>query len=312
MERTVPISVVILTYQRSRLLKQLLDSLAPLRYRPLEFIVVDNHSDEDVTTVVRAEFPEVRVIALPENRGAVGRNAGIDAASGEIIVTLDDDIFGLSDAHLHALASAFADPRLGAVCFKVLDAEGKKMSDWCHHYPVETHADREFVTNDLPEGAVAFRRATLAVTGAYPETFFISHEGPDLACRILDHGFEVRYLPGIAVTHHHSRQGRVSWRRYYYDTRNTLWLAVRNYPFGYGLRYVLIGVGAMLVYALRDGYFRYWLKGVADGLRGVGPALKTRKCLAPKTMALMREIDRHRPGFFEMARKRLFQREVRI
>ena len=312
MDRPVSISIVILTYQRMKLLRQLLAALGELQYRPLEIIVVDNHSDEDVAGMVGAEFPGMRIIALSENAGAVGRNVGIKAAGGEIIVTIDDDIFGLTDQYLAELATAFADPKLGAACFNVLDAEGEKVSDWCHHYPVETHAGQEFVTNDFPEGAVAFRRATLAVTGIYPESFFISHEGPDLACRILDHGYEVRYLPGIAVTHHHSPQGRASWRRYYYDTRNTLWLAIRNFPFGYGFRYVFVGMGAMLVYAVRDGFFRYWLKGVIDSLRGLGAALETRKCLTPETMALMRGIDRHRPGVFTMARKRLFQREVRI
>src|SRR5574337_470574 len=59
--------------------------------RVLVSIVVDDCSPDQTAEVV-AEFPAVRYIRLPENRGASGaRNAGIRCAQGKYVALLDDD-----------------------------------------------------------------------------------------------------------------------------------------------------------------------------------------------------------------------------
>lgn len=312
MEKAQFISIVILTYNRKILLKDLLLSISKIKYKHLEIIVVDNHSDEPVLDMISSEFPHVILLQMEENTGVAARNRGISYASGDIIITLDDDIIGINDEALYKIIKIFNNPEIGAVCFKVHDARTDKITNWCHHYPVEEFSEQPFITNEITEGAVAFRKATLDLTGLYPGSFFISHEGPDLAYRIMNKGYYVIYSPEIIVKHYHSELGRTDWRRYYFDTRNILWLSARNHPFFYAVKYLFIGLTAMLVYSIRDGYLRYWIKGLKDGFLGIKMAFSERCLMSERTLRLVRNIEKNRPSFIFLLRKRLFQKKIQI
>jgi hypothetical protein len=67
-----------------------------------------------------------------------------------------------------------------------------------------------------------------------------------------------------------------------------------------------------LIYALRDGYFRYWLKGVYDAIRGLPGVFRSRKRISAPTLERYREIERFNPGIMYMIGKRLFRRKVGI
>ncbi|NTV04581.1 glycosyltransferase, partial [bacterium] len=195
------VSIVVLTYRRREAVLRLLDGLSRLRDADHEIIVVDNGGGDGAAEAVRAAHPGVRLIALPGNAGVGARNRGLEAAGGEIVVTLDDDMVDFDDADLARLRAAFAErPRLGALCFKVTWPGTGRVRDWVHRRPV-ADADLTFPTYEITEGAVAWRRDALRESGPYREDFFISHEGLDLAYRLLDRGWEIVYDGGVAVGH---------------------------------------------------------------------------------------------------------------
>jgi len=306
------ISIVILNYNRPQHLDRLLSGLSmSVNYSPFEVLVIDNCSDEPVAPIVK-RFGFARVIRMESNVGVAGRNRGLQEARGSIIITLDDDVFGIGDEEIQQLKEIFSDPIVGAVCFQVLDDTEDTVINWCHHYKVEEYSEKEFLTNEITEGAVAFRREALQKSGYYPEHFFISHEGPDLAFRIMNAGYNVIYTPKIRVKHYHAKEGRPSWRRYYYDTRNLIWLVLRNYGVLSGFNKLFTGLGAMFVYSVRDGFLRYWFKAIWDGVLGGPSAIRARTPMAARTLELNRHIESFRPGFWYMVRKRLFSRKVRI
>lgn len=308
------ISIVIVTYNRKQLLMELLSSLNQIKYQPLEIIVIDNHSDECISEDITAQNPNVVVYRSNQNSGpASGRNKGILLSTGDIVITLDDDIIGVDDATIERLMMWFAkDHMIGAVCFKVTDPEQGQIVNWCHHYQKDVFSERIFVTNEISEGAVAFRKSVFSVSGLYPEEYFISHEGPDLACRLMNNGFVIIYDPQIVVKHFRSQLARPDWRRYYYDTRNLIWLVVRNYTVWYGFRKLFIGLIAMLLYSIRDGYTKYWFKGIWDGMKGLKGAYNKRCRMSKETLALMKQIDKNRPPFLDTAIRKIFRKSVEI
>ncbi len=302
------VSIVVLTYRRREAVLTLLDGLTRLRDADHEVIVVDNGSGDGAAEAVRAAHPDVRLIVLPQNTGVGARNRGIEASRGDIVVTLDDDMVEFGDADLAYLRAAFtAQPRLGALCFKVTWPGTDRVRDWVHHRPV-TDADLTFPTYEVTEGAVAWRRDALREAGPYREDFFISHEGLDLAYRLLDCGWEIAYDGGVQVGHAHRAAGRPGWQRYYYDTRNLIWIAVLHQPAGYAAGYLARGLGAMLVYSLRDGHLPAWLRAVRDGLRRVPELTKERRIWSARTTSFIAAVDAHRLGFWALARRRWRQK----
>lgn len=90
-------SIVIATYKRAALLADTLDSLSRLRPgAPWEVIVVDNNSPDDTRAVVEAAAPSYPVplgYAFEKEQGrSAALNCGFRVASGDIIVTTDDDV----------------------------------------------------------------------------------------------------------------------------------------------------------------------------------------------------------------------------
>lgn len=306
-------SIVILTFNRAARLAQLLESLVPVVTADVELIVVDNHSQDHTEAVIAAARVPLTHLRTGANIGVAARNLGLQRAAAEVVVCLDNDVFGIDRRALDTIGRAFdEDPRLGAINFKVLNPWTDQICNWVHHCKAEDCGDTTFETYEITEGAVAFRKSAVAAAGWYPEAFFLSHEGPDLAVRLIDRGYTVIYRGDLAVKHWHDTDGRQSWMTYYYDTRNQYWLAARNFPAGYAVRYLLRGHLSTWVYAVRDGYIRYWLRGVRDGLAGLREMARERRIVSPATMQALRTIDAERPSLPYMARKRLFRREMRL
>jgi GT2 family glycosyltransferase len=311
-DNKINISITILTFNRCDLLRELLLSLNSLQYQPLEIIVVDNHSEDDTQQIVTTEFPSVIYNRLAENIGIAARNIAMGQAQGDVLITLDDDVFGLDDQAILNILDLFqVNKNLGAVNFKVVNHIDGAISNWIHHCRQEDFSEKEFLTYEITEGAVAFRKSVLDKVGYYQEYFFLSHEGPDLAFRILESGHDVIYSNKVCLTHCHSQLGRKKWFKYYYDTRNHIWLAIRNFPVTYGAVYLARGLFSMLVYSARDGYLFYWMKAIIDGIRGIGRAYEGRKVLSQETMDTIRVIDKDRPSLGYMIKQKLFKRGIR-
>ena len=307
------VSVSILTYNRCDVLMELLASLNEISYSGLEIIVIDNHSTDMTQTLVKNRFPKVRYFRTNENKGVGARNIGLSNASGDIVITIDDDIIGLDQVDIDSLVKLFDDKQdVGAICFKVVDYNSGEVCNWCHHYIKEEFYDREFITDEITEGAVAFRKSALNKSGLYPSFFFISYEGADLLCRLLNKGYKTIYSPRVCVRHRTHASGRTNWRRYYYDTRNQIWFVLRNLPVLFGLKYLLRGLTAMLIYSIRDGFLKYWLKGIWDGLKNLKTILQKREPANKATMLTLKMIALNRPGMLYSIKHRLLKKGIQL
>jgi len=309
----IAITIVVLSHNRRGILSGLLEELSCIRRSDVEVMVVDNGSHDGTADMIRERFGDVRLVALGENLGAVGRNRGISLARGRYIVTIDDDILGLDDAALDNIQNLFErDQQIGAICFKVIDHSTGNVCNWCHPNRPEDSAERSFQTTEIPEGAVAFRTEMLGKTGLYTEDFFISHEGADLAARILNMGYRIYYSPLICVKHKYADIARDKWRRYYYDTRNDFWLVIRNYRFYLGINHLLRRLPATFIYSVRDGYLRFWVKAVGHALVELPRILRQRQALSVEADRKMRYLNRGRPGLAYYFQKRFPSKQVRI
>ncbi|WP_049764383.1 glycosyltransferase family 2 protein [Geotalea daltonii] len=311
---TMPLfSIVVLTYNRKEVLAELLQQLDGLTSPVVEVVVVDNCSTDGTEEFVRASFPAFTLVRPPENMGAVGRNRGMAVARGRFVITIDDDILGLDATAIERIGSMFAvDSRLGAVCFRVIDHYSGLVCNWCHPRDPGTYAEFSFETNEITEGAVAFRKEVLDQVGLYPDEFFISHEGADLAARIIDRGYEIRYTPQVTVSHKYAQNARPGWRRYYYDTRNDFWLAIRNYRPLFIMLHLVRRLPATFIYAVRDGFLHYWVKAVGDALLHLPEMMKQRRPISRETHLKLRLLNKEKPGLGFYLKRRLFARRVKI
>jgi glycosyltransferase involved in cell wall biosynthesis len=98
----IELSVVIPTYNRIETLERVIPALlasdlTPDRY---EIVVADSNSNDGSAAFLAAvarEYPNVRHLPGPYSGRAMARNAGIDAARGEVVLFTDSDIIASRD-----------------------------------------------------------------------------------------------------------------------------------------------------------------------------------------------------------------------
>jgi GT2 family glycosyltransferase len=296
------LSVVILSWNRRDALRETLMRLRADAYEPREVIVVDNGSTDGSPDLVRAEFPEVRLEALPRNVGIEGLNVGIKAARGEIIVLLDDDSYPQPGA-LAMLAEAFRrDPGLGVAACRIAGPPGWWESKWPW-----AGLDAQAEVPTFIACGVGIRMETLARAGAFDGAFFLYQNELDLSARVVDAGYGVRYFPDIAFTHAVSSANRTSLREEYYGFRNLLWVVWKYLPKWQAVRLTGRLVAESVGYRLLRGDLaraRTVARAARDAATG-RPALPRRALSVPARRCLMAYIDLWYPPILPFVRRRL-------
>ncbi|MBI2216271.1 MAG: glycosyltransferase family 2 protein [Candidatus Rokubacteria bacterium] len=306
------VSISVLNYQRREALREALDGARRQHGPVLELIAVDNASADGSAEMVRDDFPDVRLVRLPENVGAAARNAGVAAAKGDIVVTIDNDVRFTTPDDVERAVEAFArHPGAAVVNFMIVGADGRlSRRDWCHPRDPDRWAEHEFLTDYVLEGASACRRDAFLATGGYWPPFFIGHEGWDLALRLIGAGHDLVYTPTVRVRHLADPSVRPSSRIYYTFARNAVWVALRHHRPLAAARSIAQDLALMAFAAARAGEIRAWARGVRDAVRGAPVALASRQPLPPSASARLAAIRALKPGVLARVRRHVRERLI--
>jgi glucosyl-dolichyl phosphate glucuronosyltransferase len=117
MTEKLTISVVIITRNRADWLRDALNSLK-IQSRPAdEVVVVDNSSTDNTKEVIMSFANKMNIKYVFESKRGIpqARNAGIIAASGEVIAFIDDDCVADPNWLKNIEIPFMKDPNIGAV-----------------------------------------------------------------------------------------------------------------------------------------------------------------------------------------------------
>ena len=197
-------------------------------------LVVDDGSADPVAVTAITARHHARVLRHATARGpAAARNAGLRAATTELVAFLDSDCVPLPGWSA-PLVRHTADPRLALVAPRIT-ALAADASGWVGPYEAAVSAldmgpDPAPVApgtavSYLPSAAMVARRAALG--DGFDESMRVA-EDVDLVWRLVAAGWRVRYEPSAAVAHEHrSATGEWLRRRAFYGTGAAL-LAARH------------------------------------------------------------------------------------
>jgi GT2 family glycosyltransferase len=204
-------------------------------------ILVDNGSTDGTPARVHAEFPEVRLIELAENRGAPARNLGVAAASTAYVAFADDDSWWAPGALARAADLLDEHPRLALVAGRMVVEPGERpdpVSAAMATAPLGTEADLPgpSVLGFLACGAIV-RRAPFLEAGGFDPVLFFMGEEERLALDLASAGWGLAYVEDV-VAHHEPAAGRDRSDRAARAARNRLLTAVMRRPLRTVLAYV--------------------------------------------------------------------------
>lgn len=231
------LSIIIITWNGRALLTQCLEALgALLERKDTEFIVVDNGSADGTVDFLRATYPGIRLVELPENRGvAYARNRGLEQARGRYLWMLDNDTkasVGVIDGMLEFMDTH---PECGVCGSKLVDVQGTvqesskrypglgvKIANLMHRgfrysYGLE-RMKHPFEPTYLIGACQLVRREAFEAAGWLDEHIFYGPEDADFCIRVRRAGWHIMYLPQFTILHYCQRATRrkifskLAWR----------------------------------------------------------------------------------------------------
>jgi GT2 family glycosyltransferase len=230
------VSVVVATRNRR---DELLGTLRRLSEPGVPVIVVDNGSTDGTAQAVRDTFPDVQVLALPDNLGARGRNVGAQAARTPYVAFSDDDSWWAPGALQRAADVLDAHPRLAVLAARPLVGAQEREDPMAAALAASPlgrppGAPGPSVLGFLACAAVVRRDAFLAVDG-FNELIFHIGEEMVLAIDLAARGWELAYVDDVVAHHHPSSTRSDPAARRRQELRNGLLMALLRRPWSVSL-----------------------------------------------------------------------------
>jgi GT2 family glycosyltransferase len=213
----------------------------------LEVIVVDNGSADGSVDFLRAEHPEVRVLANDENVGfARANNQAAETARGHYLALLNNDM-RLEPSWVRRMVACLEEAPSDVVCAgslilnwdgSLIDFGGATLA--FNGIGFQKHAQTPLDTGRLarPEamlfacgGALMVERDVYLETGGFDEDYFAYLEDVDFGWRLWVLGFRVFFCPEAVVYHRHNATSSQfdSYRKAVLIERNALYSVIKNY-----------------------------------------------------------------------------------
>lgn len=235
-------SVIVCTYNRSRLLAATIESLISQEFNgKWELIVVDNNSTDDTKLVVESfiyKMTNIRYVFESNQGHSFARNAGITSSTAKYIVFTDDDIFAEPN-WLKEIILTFDEDKVVAVGGPIKPVWPFNRPEWLNKdWMLEPLAVNEF--NDArekgyfvgyyPYGAnMAFRREVFNQCGLFATDLgrkrkkLLTNDDVEIMMRISESGQFIKFAAN-AVIHHKIDPERLTkhwyYRRFYWQGRS--------------------------------------------------------------------------------------------
>lgn len=220
------VSIIVPFRDQARLLRTCVDTLsAEPGWDDIEFVLVDNDSQEPETAALLQRLAERHDVVLAEHPGEFNwsaiNNAAVTASSGDMLLFMNNDIEARQAGWLRAMLEHAQRPRVGAVGARLLYPSGR-----LQHGGVVLGIGgiAGHIMNYLPSGeaghlnhAVVIRNYT-AVTAAcllcrrevydevdgFDEQLAVAFNDVDFCLRVRDAGYDIVYTPLAELVHHES------------------------------------------------------------------------------------------------------------
>lgn len=301
---STPLAVAaVLTWNDTEMTTTCLRSVFESDYPNLRVVLVDNGSSEPCGRRLKAQFPAIELVELPENRGFTGgANAAMQHALGlgaDYVHLIGNDSVLSKDAISHLVRELEARPLVAGASPLILDTGGETVQfywatldrDLCNHFHHEFGArldSREYPTREsefIPFICMMWRARVLREVGLLDDSLSVCWDDYDYCVRIADAGY--RLLMATAARAEHRSGGTIGhYSPYttYYMVRNRLVCLFRyGRPWGVLRASPTIVRGFLRQIKLNGTHWgrqRAMLRGWLDfilGVRGVGHPPVSRK-----------------------------------
>ena len=212
-----PATIIILTYNSSRFIEELLKSLRDFA-NGAEILLVDNASSDDTVKLAKKFGSEIKIIETGSNLGfAKGNNFGANKATGDYLLFLNSDT-SFKNGKLSDMISVFEkNEKAGVVGGKLTGRDGTAEKSAGRFFNlIETllmvlgldealgvrFSPSKLSKVDFVSGGFMMVRSKLFKSlNGFDENFFMYIEDMEFCYRAKKSGFETYFTPDVSISH---------------------------------------------------------------------------------------------------------------
>lgn len=210
------VSIVLINYNGKDHLDTCLQSLTKLDYPvdEVEVIVIDNASSDGSVAWLHEVWPSVRLISNADNVGfSKAANQGAEAAVGEYVLFLNNDMRVDPGFLKHMLEPILVDPEIGCVGAIILNWDGTAVEFAGRYFdafslayePLPYRIEYENITDTYSlfasGGGMLVARELFLGSGGFDPRYFMYHEDVDFCWRLWILGYRCYIAPRATVFH---------------------------------------------------------------------------------------------------------------
>jgi GT2 family glycosyltransferase len=265
----------ITTRNRAEILAKAIESALAQDYPEKQIAVFDDASTDE-TWRLRESYPQVRWFQANEQQGILkARNKLMRETDATFYFSLDDDAWFIRGDEISLGVNYLLEhPEIGALAYDILSPDYSEPK--ARSAPYKTHMF-------IGCGHLLRLSATQDVGFYIPSPGFYGSEEKDLCVRLLDHGFEVMYLPGVHVWHDKTMHARDIPAQHRSGVCNDFVFALRRCPVPLVLWLIPGKVISHLRFAVTHNLLRPYISGLVKFLISAPTLLQTRKPVSRST-----------------------------
>jgi GT2 family glycosyltransferase len=281
------VTLCVINFNGARHLQGAFEAIRVQSWSFAEILLIDNASDDDSLDLARVLCPSARIIRLAVNRGpGAARNAGLSAATGELVLFQDNDIRLSADTATRLVNHVREHPETCVVAPRVVYEADPEIVQFdsadCHFLGLmyTRNADRPLRdldtmparTSSMVSACFLFNRSAWQGGPLFDESLGFNLEDHDFGVRAALAGYSLWVHPA-AIARHGSGTPGLSYRpgqtpseaRAFYLTVNR-WIVITKC---YAIRTLIVLSPALLAYELMqlvwlasEGHLAVWWRAV--------------------------------------------------
>jgi GT2 family glycosyltransferase len=201
------ISLIIVSYNTNKLIKDCLESLQTSAGIKKEIFVIDNASTDETVKTISTCFPSVKLIINQKNKGfSAANNQALPFCRGKYLLFLNPDTTVATGTLQNSFLYMEANQHVGLAGLNMVNPDGSHQPSVSYSYPGGKYARDEVADLNGPiacvlGAAMIARQDIINHLGGFDEDFFLYGEDQDLCWRIRERGYSIGYIEDAKVIH---------------------------------------------------------------------------------------------------------------
>lgn len=272
--RNSDIAVIIVTYNSEKCIGRCIESILKQSLAP-EIIVVDNGSTDNTLSLIRENYPMIRIINSESNLGyGKGNNLGICETNRRIVIVINPDARFAGDTMMRLVEPIENDmtilttPMILLPDCETINASGLFCTPLGISFP-RGLGEKQYSSQSLPPPSgisgccFAANRNYFIELGGFDENFFMYNEDADISWRVHLKGGKILLITDSTVIHNYDP--RITMFKLFQTEKNRYLLLRKNMP----IRWIIQLIPCLIIADLisLSAFARFGFEGIRMKIR---------------------------------------------